>query len=145
MARVNTYLNFQGNTEEAFKFYETVFNSKITSLTRMKDLPRPEGAPQVTPEDAEKIMNVQLPIMNGHIIMATDFLESMGHKLIVGNNTTISLDFDSKEEAQRVYDLLAVGSEQFSPMADMPWGAFWGSALDQYGVRWMLSYEYPRN
>ena len=145
MARVNTYLNFQGNTEEAFKFYEKVFNSKITSLTRMKDLPRPEGAPQVTPEDAEKIMNVQLPIMNGHIIMATDFLESMGHKLIIGNNTTISLDFDSKEEAQRVYDLLAVGSEQFAPMADMPWGAFWGSALDRFGVRWMLSYEYPRN
>ena len=112
MARVNTYLNFQGNTEEAFKFYETVFNSKITSLTRMKDLPRPEGAPQVSPEDAEKIMNVQLPIMNGHIIMATDFLESMGHKLIIGNNTTISLDFDSKEEAQRVYDLLAVRSEE---------------------------------
>lgn len=110
----------------------------------MKDLPRPEGAPQVTAEDAEKIMNVQLPIMNGHIIMATDFLESMGHKLIIGNNTTISLDFDSKEEAQRVYDLLAVGSEQFAPMADMPWGAFWGSALDRFGVRWMLSYEHPR-
>ena len=101
MARVNTYLNFPGNTEEAFNFYKSVFGTEFVSLTRMKDMPRPEGAPALLESDANKIMNVQLPITNGHVLMATDALESLGHKVDVGNNVTISLDLDSAEEAER--------------------------------------------
>ena len=140
MARVNTYLNFPGNTEEAFNFYKSVFGTEFTSLTRMKDMPRPESAPALLESDANKIMNVQLPITNGHVLMATDALESLGHKVDVGNNVTISLDLDSAEEAERIYSKLMVKSpENSGPLANMPWGALWGSCQDQFGIRWMVS------
>mgnify|MGYP003334553597 FL=1 len=140
MSRVNTYLNFPGNTEEAFNFYKSVFGTEFVSLTRMKDMARPEGAPTLSESDANKIMNVQLPITNGHVLMATDALESLGHKVDVGNNVTISLDLDSAEEAERIYSKLMVNSpENSGPLANMPWGALWGSCQDQYGIRWMVS------
>ena len=140
MSRVNTYLNFPGNTEEAFNFYKSVFGTEFVSLTRMKDMPRPEGAPTLSESDANKIMNVQLPITDGHVLMATDALESLGHKVDVGNNVTISLDLDSAEEAERIYSKLMVNSpENSGPLANMPWGALWGSCQDQYGIRWMVS------
>lgn len=142
MARVNTYLNFKGNTEEAFTFYKEIFKTEFLSLTRMKDMPRPEGAPALEAQDAEKIMNIQLPITNGHILMATDVLESLGQEIEVGNNVTIALDLDSAEEAERIYSQLMQNSiENSGPLAPMPWGALWGSCQDQYGIRWMVSAE----
>lgn len=130
-----------GNTEEVFNFYKKVFNSEFISLTRMKDMPRPAGATELLDADANKIMNIQLPITNGHILMATDALESLGHKVIAGNNVTISLDLDSEEEAQSIYSqLMTNSSENSGPLAQMPWGALWGSCLDQFGIRWMISY-----
>ena len=141
MARVNTYLNFNGNTEDAFTFYKDVFGTDFISITRMKDMPRPEGAPALLPADADKIMNIQLPITDGHILMATDALESMGHHVTVGSNVTISLDLDSAEEAERIYTRLLTNSPDNSgPLAPMPWGALWGSCQDQFGIRWMVSY-----
>lgn len=140
MARVTTYLNFNGNTEEAFHFYETVFDSKITSLSRMGDFPPPPGAPALDEADVDKIMNVQLPIINGHMLMATDAIESRGHVLRIGNNFSIALDLDSREEADRIYNALAEGSPECSGMFDAPWGAYWGSCEDKYGIRWMVSY-----
>ena len=140
MARVNTYLSFPGNTEAAFNFYKKVFGTDFISVTRMKDMPLPEGAPALAESDANKIMNIQLPITNGHVLMATDALESLGHKVNVGNNVTISLDLDSKEEAEKIYNQLLTNSpENSGPLAPMPWGANWGSCLDQFGVRWMVS------
>ena len=141
MARVNTYLNFMGNTEEAFNFYKKVFGTEIVSLTRMKDMPRPPSAPELSEIEANMIMNIQLPITNGHVLMATDMIESMGHGLKVGNNVTISLDLDSKEEAERIYSKLLTNSPDNSgPLAPMPWGALWGSCQDQFGIRWMVSF-----
>ena len=108
----------------------------------MKDMPRPEGAPALLEIDADKIMNIQLPITNGHVLMATDALESMGHKVQVGNNVTISLDLDSEQEAERIYSQLLINSpENSGPLAKMPWGAYWGSCQDQFGIRWMVSAE----
>lgn len=141
MSRVNTYLNFMGNTEEAFNFYKKVFGTEFISVTRMKDMPRPEGAPNLSDAEANMIMNIQLPITSGHVIMATDMVASMGHNLKVGNNVTISLDLDSKEEAENIYNQLLTNSpENSGPLAAMPWGALWGSCEDQYGIRWMISY-----
>ena len=141
MARVNTYLSFMGNTEEAFNFYKKVFGTEFISVTRMKDMPLPEGAPALAADDAEKIMNIQMPITNGHVIMATDALASLGHTVRIGNNVTISLDLDSKEEAENIYNQLLVNSlENSGPLAPMPWGALWGSCQDQYGIRWMISH-----
>ena len=92
-------------------------------------------------DDAEKIMNIQMPITNGHVIMATDALASLGHTVRIGNNVTISLDLDSKEEAENIYNQLLVNSpENSGPLAPMPWGALWGSCQDQYGIRWMISH-----
>ena len=140
MARVNTYLNFMGKTEEAFNFYKKVFGTEFISVTRMKDMPRPEGAPSLTDSEAGLIMNIQLPITSGHVLMATDMVASMGHNLKVGNNVTISLDLDSKEEAEKIYNQLLVNSpENSGPLSPMPWGAIWGSCEDQYGIRWMVS------
>lgn len=139
MARVNTYLNFMGNTEEAFNFYAKVFGTEISMLSRMKDFPNNHGA-QLSEEDSNKIMNVQLPILNGHVLMGTDMLESMGHDLKIGNNFSISLDVDSREEADRIYNLLSINTPSGSGMSDMPWGAYWGSCEDQYGIRWMISF-----
>ena len=140
MARVNTYLSFPGNTEVAFNFYKKVFGTDFISVTRMKDMPLLEGAPALAESDANKIMNIQLPITNGHVLMATDALESLGHKVNVGNNVTISLDLDSKEEAEKIYNQLLTNSpENSGPLAPMPWGANWGSCEDQYGIRWMVS------
>lgn len=141
MARVNTYLNFMGNTEAAFTFYKEVFGTEFISVTRMKDMPRPEGAPILSESDADKIMNIQLPITNGHVLMATDALESLGHTVAVGSNVTISLDLDSQEEAERIYSKLLTNSPDSSgPLTMMPWGAYWGSCQDQFGIRWMVSY-----
>lgn len=141
MARVNTYLNFQGQTEEAFNFYKAIFQSDFISLTRMKDMPRPTGAPALSEAESNLMMNIQLPIVNGHVLMATDMIESMGHRVQVGNNVTISLDLDSEEEAQRIYSGLNENSRESSgPLAPMPWGALWGSCQDKYGIRWMISY-----
>ena len=140
MSRVNTYLNFQGDTEKAFNFYKEIFGTEFISVTRMKDMPRPDGAPALQESDANKIMNIQLPITNGHVLMATDALESMGHKVQVGNNVTISLDLDSAEEAEKIYSKLLVNSpENSGPLSKMPWGALWGSCQDQFGIRWMVS------
>jgi PhnB protein len=139
MARVNTYLNFQGQTEEAFTFYARIFGTQVTMLSRYSDMPA--AAPGELP-DAERdlVLHAELPIIAGHVLMATDMLRSMGQETRVGNNTTLCLDVDSREEADRLYDALSGGGSEGSPMADMPWGAYWGVILDRYGIRWMINH-----
>jgi PhnB protein len=139
MARVNTYLNFQGQTEEAFTFYAKIFGTQVTMLSRYSDMPA--AAPGELP-DAERglVLHAELPIIAGHVLMATDMLRSMGQEARVGNNTTLCLDVDSREEADHVYGALSEGGSEGSPMADMPWGAYWGVILDRYGIRWMVNH-----
>lgn len=140
MAKVSIYLNFMGNTEEAFNFYKSVFNTEfIGPIIRNKDFPAPEGMPAFSEEDKNKIMHVCLPILGGVSIMGTDMLESMGHKLVVGNNTTINLEPDSKEETDRLYNLLSEGATECTPMSQQFWG-YWGVCLDKFGIRWMFNF-----
>ena len=141
MATFNPYLNFAGNTEQAFEFYKSVFGGEFSNLTRFKDTP--EGA-KLSPKEREKIMHVSLPIGNGTVLMATDALESMGHKLTTGNNFNISVETDSKEEAKRIYDRLSAGGKIEQPLQDTFWGAHFGMFADKYGTRWMISYTYPK-
>ena len=139
MARVNTYLNFQGQAEEAFTFYAKTFGTEITMLSRYADMPGMGGGD--LPDDEQRlVLHAQLPILAGHLLMATDMLQSTGPETRIGNNTTICLDVDSKEEADRVYGALCDGGSEGSPMADMPWGAYWGVTLDRYGIRWMVNF-----
>ncbi|HVC14576.1 MAG TPA: VOC family protein [Acidimicrobiales bacterium] len=139
MARVNTYLNFQGQAEEAFAFYADVFGTEITVLTRFSEAPG-MGTGELPPDEQDLVLHAELPILAGHLLMATDMLRSMGHETRVGNNTTLCLDVDSREDADRIYGALADGGSEGSPMADMPWGAYWGVVLDRYGIRWMVNY-----
>ncbi|HVM64860.1 MAG TPA: VOC family protein [Acidimicrobiales bacterium] len=139
MARVNTYLNFQGQTEEAFTFYAKVFGTEITMLTRFSDMPAAVPA-DLPAEERDLVMHAELPIIAGHLLMATDMVRSMGQQTRIGNNTTLCLDVDSREEADRVYGALSDGGSEGAPMADMPWGAYWGVILDRYGIRWMVNH-----
>lgn len=139
MAQVNTYLNFQGQAEEALAFYAKTFGTEITMITRYSDMPA-MGPGELSAAEAGLVMHAQLPILAGHVLMATDMLASMGQETRIGNNTTLCLEVDTKEEADRLYDTLSDGGSEGSPMADMPWGAYWGVILDRYGVRWMISH-----
>ena len=139
MPRVSTYLNFQGQTEEAFALYAKTFGTDVTALTRFSELPG--GAPADMPEaERSLVMHAELPIIGGHTLMATDMLRSMGHETRIGNNTTICLEVDSRDEADRLYGALSDGGSEGSPMADMPWGAYWGVTLDRFGIRWMVNH-----
>lgn len=141
MSKVSIYLNFQGNAEEAFNFYKDVFKTEfIGPMMKMGDVPAPEGMPPLSAQDANSVMHVCLPILGGTNIMGTDMLESMGHKLVVGNNTTINLEPDSKEEADRLYEALSQGASDCAPMRQEFWG-YWGCCLDRYGIRWMFNYS----
>jgi PhnB protein len=146
MSRVNTYLNFMGNTEEAFNLYSTVFGTEIISpITRFRDIPSDPKMPALSDEELNQILHVELPILAGHVLMGTDMLASMGHQLRIGNNTTISLELDSKNEADRLFAALSAGGSETMGMQDMPWGAYWGVCLDRFGVRWMFSFDNSTN
>ncbi len=139
MAKTGIYLNFQGNAEEAFIFYKSVFNTEFDHpIARIGDMPIPEDMPQLSEAELKMVMHVSLPILGGISIMGSDMLESMGHKLIVGNNTTISLETDSKDEADILYQALSEAGTDLVPPHDEFWG-YWGCCLDRFGIRWMFN------
>jgi PhnB protein len=107
MAELHIYLNFAGNTEEAFNFYKSVFGGEFTSVVRFKDMPI-EGV-NIPDEDQNKIMHMALPIGKANVLMATDTLESLGQKLVQGNNVYLSVHPESKEEADRIFSALSAG------------------------------------
>lgn len=144
MAHTSIYLNFAGNAEEAFNTYKKVFRSEFsTPFMRMGDIPPQPGMPSLSEEDKKKVMHVALPILGGTEIMATDILESMGHKLVEGNNVTLSLNPDTKEEADRLYkELSHDGSDGVAPHDEF-WG-YWGTCKDKFGIRWMFNVMNPK-
>jgi PhnB protein len=139
MAQVSIYLSFGGNAGEALNHYKNVFGTDFSSpLTRYKDAPQQPGAPALSEADQNKVAHVSLPILAGVQIMATDMLESMGQKLVEGNNFTIYLSPDTKEEADRLYSELSEGGTDGVSPHDEFWG-YWGSCTDRFGIRWMFN------
>lgn len=138
MIAVNPYLNFMGNTGEAFNFYKSVFGGKFTTFQRFKDVP---GGEKMTEADQEKIMHISLPIGNGNILMGTDALESMGQSLTIGNNFHISLSPESEEEADELFTKLSAGGQVTMPMDKAFWGAYFGMVTDKFGMQWMINYD----
>jgi PhnB protein len=139
MAKISIYLNFQGNTEEAFNFYKSVFKTEFAfPIMRLKDAPPQPGIPPLSEKDANSVMHVSLPILGGTLIMGTDMLESMGHKFVVGNNVTINLEPDSKEDADQLFNALSQGGSDIAAMRQEFWG-YWGCCLDKFGIRWMFN------
>jgi|SRR6266513_2650884 len=141
MATINPYLNFPGNTEDAFNFYKSVFGGEFAMLQRFKDTPEAGRVPE---KDKDKIMHVSLPIGKGNTLMGTDAVESMGHKLTVGNNIQISISPDSEEETKKIFNALSAGGKVEVPLDKMFWGALFGMFTDKFGIKWMVNYDYNR-
>lgn len=140
MARVSTYLNFSRNTEEAFNFYKSVFGTEFEgAIDRMGDVPPQEGQPELSEDDKNLVMNVQLPILGGHMLMGTDAPESMGFKLNQGNNVYINLEPDTRTETDELFKALSEGGEVEVPLQVMFWGDYFGSLVDKFGVQWMFN------
>ena len=124
--KVNPYLNFDGQAEEAFNFYKSVFGGEFTGNMKMKEAP---GTEKLTEDEKNRIMHISLPIGNGNLLMGSDIIPSMGHKLVKGNNNYISLHPDSRAEADRLFNGLSAGGEIEMPMADQFWGDYFGSFM----------------
>lgn len=141
MVKLETYLNFNGNTEEVFEFYKSVFGGEFSSLVRFRDMPMP--GVELSETDAAKIMHISLPIGKS-TLMGTDSLESMGMLLNQGNNVNIFIVPDSKDEADRIFAALSAGGEVEMPMSLQPWGDYYGSFRDKFGIQWMINMELPK-
>jgi len=140
MIKINTYLNFGGNAEQAFNFYKSIFGGEFSSVVRFKDMPM-EGV-NISDEDKEKIMHIALPIGND-VLMASDAPESLGFKVNFGNNSYISIHLESKQEADRLFNALSKDGAVEMPIADQAWGDYYGSFTDKFGVGWMVNYSPP--
>ncbi len=140
MARTSTYLNFARSTEEAFTFYKSVFGTEfVNEIARFDSVPVQEGQPEMSDADKQLVMNVQLPILGGHVLMGTDAPESMGFQLNQGNNVYISLDPDTRAEADALFAALSAGGKVEMPLQEMFWGDYFGSLVDRFGVQWMIN------
>jgi PhnB protein len=141
MRSVNPYLNFNGNTEDAFNFYKSVFGGEFAMLQRFSDTPEASNMPE---GDRNKLMHIALPIGNGNVLMGTDVIESMGHKPVDGNNFSLSLEAESKDEADKIFNALASGGKVEMPMQNTFWGSYFGMTQDKFGIQWMMSYNEKR-
>jgi len=143
VARVTTYLNFPGYTEEAFNFYKSVFKTEFSGkgIQKFGDIPAQENQPPVAEEVKKMILHVELPILGGHILMGTDAPKEMGFTLSQGNNIHICLEPETREEADRLFNELSVGGNVTMPMADMFFGAYYGEFSDKYGINWMINFQ----
>jgi PhnB protein len=142
-ARVCTYLNFDGNTEEAFKFYQSVFKTEFggKGVQRFGDIPQDAGHPPVTDSIKKMILHIELPTIGGHVLMGTDAPKEMGFELTFGNNSHICLEPESREEAKKLFDALSAGGNVTMPLQDMFFGSYFGEFTDKFGVKWMVNYN----
>jgi PhnB protein len=142
MALINPYINFNGNAEEAFNFYKSVFGGDFEKIVRFKDLSNPEF--QVAENEANKIMYIALPI-GKNILMANDVPESMGKTNENENRSKISVSAESREEADRLFSGLSVGGNIEFPIGESPWGSYFGMFRDKYGIEWMVDFDHKTN
>lgn len=142
MAKINPYLHFLGNTEEAFNFYKSVLGGEFAMLQRFKDIPNQEGCENISDADKEKIMHIALPINDGNVLMATDAVGEHTADAVLGNNFSLAVGTDSKEEADKIFQGLSTGGEITMPLVDTFWGAYFGMCKDKFGIQWMVNYDY---
>lgn len=135
---INPYINFNGNAEEAFNFYKSVFGGEFVNITRFKDLDIPENP--ITEHEKEKIMHIALPI-GKNVLMGNDVPERMGRVNELENRSKISVSAESKEEAERIFSGLTVGGSIEVPMDESPWGSYFGMFRDKYGIEWMVDFD----
>ncbi len=138
MALINPYINFNGNTEEAFNFYKSVFGGEFATIMRFKDMASEEFP--VAEHEENKIMHIALPI-GKNVLMANDVPERMGRTNENENRSKISISAESKEEADKLFNGLSTGGQIEMPIADSPWGSYFGMFRDKYGIEWMVDFD----
>ena len=141
MARVSTYLNFTGQTEDAFNFYKSVFSSDFEGqgFIRFSDIAEDEGRPLLADTELNLIMHVALPIIGGHVLMGSDITKSMEVKVLSGNNVNINLELDYRASTSRLFKALSAKGKIIMELQDVFWGAYFGSFMDKYGIQWRLT------
>ena len=140
MAHINPYIMFNGNTEEAFTFYKSVFGGEFAMVVRFKDLPSDPNNKWSESEE-NKIMHIALPVGKNCLLMANDVPESMGRVNENENRSKISINAESKEEADKLYNGLSAGGQVEVPIGNSPWGSYFGMFRDKYGIEWMVDYD----
>jgi len=136
MAQINPYINFNGNAEEAFNFYKSVFGGEFAMIMRFRDMPNPN----IPASENNKIMHIALPI-GTNILMGNDVPEFMGRVNEKENRSKIAISAKSKEEADKLYNGLSAGGEIEMPIADSPWGSYFAMFRDKYGIEWTVDYD----
>ena len=140
MAAINPYLVFNGNCEEAFLFYKSVFGGEFPYIGKFKDMPPAEGNPVLSEADGNKIMHVSLPIGDGSILMGSDSNSASG-EIAFGENISLSINAQSKVEADKLFNGLSAGGKVTMPMNDTFWGAYFGMFADKFGINWMVNFD----
>ena len=138
MALINPHFNFNGNAEEAFTFYKSVFGGEFTKIIRFKDLAGPEFP--VAEKEENKIMHIVLPIGKHSMLMANDVPEILGRTNENENRSKIVINAESKEEADKLFNGLSKGGNVEMPITDSPWGTYFGMFRDKYGIEWMVEF-----
>jgi len=138
MATINPSINFNGNAFEAFTFYKSVFGGEFTNVTRLKEMENPGF--EVTEVDADKLMHISLSI-GKNVLMGNDVPSFMGKVNEMENRSKISVNCDSKEEADKIFNGLSVDGTVEFPMGDSPWGSYFGMFRDKYGIVWMVDFN----
>ncbi|MDR7695242.1 VOC family protein [Riemerella anatipestifer] len=144
MTTVSIYLNFNGNCEEAFNFYKSVFGGEFTYVGRFGDMPPQEGMPPMSEVDKNKIMHIGLPIGNT-VLMGSDTGGEWAPSFQQGNNFSINITPESKEVADKLFNGFSAGGKVTMPMADTFWGAYFGMFTDKFGINWMINFESQNN
>ena len=140
MIKLNPYLNFLGQTEEAFNFYKSVFGGEFMRIQKFKEVEDFPEKEKMNESELEKIMHVSLKI-GEDVLMGTDALESQGQTLTIGNNISLSLGVDSKEQAEEFFFALQVGGSVSMPLQKTFWATSFGMVQDKFGVKWMINCE----
>jgi PhnB protein len=136
---INPWINFNGNAEEAFNFYKSVFGGEFAKVIRLKDIASPEFP--VAEKDANKIMQIALPIGSAGMLIGNDVPEFMGKVNERENRSKIKVDAESKEEAEKIFNGLSVGGEVEGPFGESPWGTYFGMFRDKYGIEWVIEFD----
>jgi PhnB protein len=144
MSKINPYLHFLGNAEEAFNFYKSVFGGEFAMFQRFGEMPGCEEM-NLSDGDKEKLMHVALPIGEGNVLMATDAVGEHAADAVIGNNFSLSVSADSKEDAEKIFNGLSKGGTVTMPLSDTFWGAYFGMCKDKFDINWMVNYDYPKN
>jgi PhnB protein len=141
MTTVNVYLTFNGNCEEAFHFYQSVFGGNFPYVGRFGDMPPQENMPPLPEEHKNRIMHMSLPISKETTIQGSDTGGEWSNQLVVGNNFSVSINTDNEAEADRLFNGLSAGGNVTMPMSKTFWGSYFGMFNDKFGINWMISCE----